>query len=145
MKNPQAPGGGLRISGFATGGHRSGGARHQHIVNLFLCAGLIGARNGCDLARQPFKRRLIELAFGIALFALIVGAVQVAVVLVAAKLMFGVPFVGSLPLLLAGIFVFVAALVMYASAAFAWFVLPDVIKRAQPHGVPESPTTEPTA
>lgn len=40
---------------------------------------------------------------------------------------------------------FVASLVMYASAAFAWFVLPDVIKRAQPHGVPEAPSTEPTA
>ncbi len=54
----------------------------------------------------------IEIMLGKVLPYLGVGAVQVAVVLVAAKLMFGVPFVGSLPLLLAGIFVFVAALVI---------------------------------
>lgn len=41
-----------------------------------------------------------------------VGAVQVVVVLVAAKLLFSVPFIGSLPLLLAGIFVFVLGLVL---------------------------------
>ena len=43
---------------------------------------------------------------------LVVGAVQVVVVLVAAKLLFSVPFVGSLPLLLAAILVFVLALVL---------------------------------
>jgi ABC-2 type transport system permease protein len=41
-----------------------------------------------------------------------VGAVQVVVVLVAAKLLFGVPFVGALPLLLSAIFIFVLALVL---------------------------------
>jgi ABC-2 type transport system permease protein len=41
-----------------------------------------------------------------------VGAVQVAVVLVAASLLFGIPFVGALWLLLLGIFVFVLALVL---------------------------------
>lgn len=54
----------------------------------------------------------LEIMLGKVLPYLAVGAVQVVVVLVAAKLMFGVPFVGSLPLLLAGIFVFVAALVI---------------------------------
>ena len=43
---------------------------------------------------------------------LAVGAVQVAVVLVAAKLLFDVPFVGSLPLLLTAILVFVLSLVL---------------------------------
>jgi ABC-2 type transport system permease protein len=43
---------------------------------------------------------------------LAVGAVQVIVVLVAAKLLFGVPFVGSLPLLLSAILIFVLALVL---------------------------------
>jgi ABC-2 type transport system permease protein len=42
----------------------------------------------------------------------VVGAVQVLVVLAAAKLMFSVPFVGSLWLLLAAILVFVLALVL---------------------------------
>lgn len=41
-----------------------------------------------------------------------VGAVQVVVVLIAAKTLFGVPFVGSLSLLLSTIFVFVLALVL---------------------------------
>ena len=41
-----------------------------------------------------------------------VGAVQVMVVLVAAKLLFDVPFVGSLPLLLAAILIFVLSLVL---------------------------------
>jgi ABC-2 type transport system permease protein len=41
-----------------------------------------------------------------------VGAVQVVVVLVAAKLLFSVPFVGGLPLLLSGILVFVLGLVL---------------------------------
>ena len=43
---------------------------------------------------------------------LAVGAVQVAVVLVAAKLLFDVPFVGSLPLLLTAILIFVLSLVL---------------------------------
>jgi ABC-2 type transport system permease protein len=43
---------------------------------------------------------------------LAVGAVQVSVVLVAAKLLFDVPFVGSLPLLLSAILVFVLSLVL---------------------------------
>jgi ABC-2 type transport system permease protein len=41
-----------------------------------------------------------------------VGAVQVAVVLLVAKLMFHVPFIGSLPLLLTGVGLFVMALVI---------------------------------
>ncbi len=41
-----------------------------------------------------------------------VGAVQVVVVLIAAKLLFHVPFIGSLPLLLTGILVFVLGLVL---------------------------------
>ena len=41
-----------------------------------------------------------------------VGAVQVIVVLAVAKLVFGVPFLGSLPLLLAGVGLFVMALVI---------------------------------
>lgn len=41
-----------------------------------------------------------------------VGAVQVAVVLTVAKLLFHVPFIGSLPLLLAGVGLFVMALVI---------------------------------
>jgi len=41
-----------------------------------------------------------------------VGAVQVVLVLAAAKLLFGVPFVGSFSLLLLGIFLFVLALVL---------------------------------
>jgi len=43
---------------------------------------------------------------------LVVGAVQVFVVLVSAKLLFHVPFVGSLMLLLSGIFIFVLALLL---------------------------------
>jgi ABC-2 type transport system permease protein len=54
----------------------------------------------------------IEIMLGKVLPYLGVGAVQVAVVLTAAKGLFGVPFVGSLPLLLAGVFIFVLALVM---------------------------------
>jgi ABC-2 type transport system permease protein len=41
-----------------------------------------------------------------------VGAVQVAVVLLAAKAVFGVPFVGSMALLLTGVLIFVLALVL---------------------------------
>jgi len=54
----------------------------------------------------------LEIMLGKVLPYLAVGAVQVTVVLVAAKLIFSVPFVGSLPLLLGGVFVFVAALVI---------------------------------
>jgi ABC-2 type transport system permease protein len=42
----------------------------------------------------------------------VVGAVQVFVILAAAKLLFGVPFVGGLPLLLFAVTAFVAALVL---------------------------------
>jgi ABC-2 type transport system permease protein len=50
-----------------------------------------------------------------------VAAVQVAVVLAAARGLFGVPFVGALPVLLAAIFVFVLALLLlgYAISTFA--------------------------
>jgi len=54
----------------------------------------------------------LEIMFGKVLPYLVVGAVQVVVVLVAAKTLFSVPFVGGLPLLLAGIFVFVLSLVL---------------------------------
>jgi len=53
-----------------------------------------------------------EIMLGKVLPYLGVGAVQVAVVLAAAKLLFSVPFVGSLWLLLGAIFVFVMALVL---------------------------------
>jgi ABC-2 type transport system permease protein len=53
-----------------------------------------------------------EIMLGKILPYLVVGAVQVAVVLTAAKLLFGVPFVGSLWLLLAAILVFVLSLVL---------------------------------
>ncbi|CAN7212806.1 ABC transporter permease [Rhizobium sp. LjRoot254] len=43
---------------------------------------------------------------------LVVGGVQVVVVLVAAKLLFDVPFMGSLPLLLAAVLIFVLSLVL---------------------------------
>jgi ABC-2 type transport system permease protein len=50
-----------------------------------------------------------------------VGGVQVAAVLLAARFLFDVPFVGSLPVLLAAVFVFVLALVLlgYAISTFA--------------------------
>lgn len=54
----------------------------------------------------------IEIMLGKVLPYLGVGAVQVAVVLVTAKLIFDVPFVGALPLLLLGVFIFVTALVI---------------------------------
>ncbi|AUJ63973.1 mannose-1-phosphate guanyltransferase [Aestuarium zhoushanense] len=54
----------------------------------------------------------LEIMLGKVVPYLIVGAVQVVVVLVAAKLVFSVPFVGSLSLVLAGVFVFVLALVI---------------------------------
>ncbi|WGW04105.1 ABC transporter permease [Tropicibacter oceani] len=54
----------------------------------------------------------LEIMLGKVMPYLAVGGVQVVVVLIAAKLVFNVPFVGSLPLVLAGIFVFVLALVI---------------------------------
>lgn len=54
----------------------------------------------------------VEIMLGKVLPFLAVGSVQVTVVLVAAKGLFGVPFVGSMPLLLAAILVFVLALVL---------------------------------
>jgi ABC-2 type transport system permease protein len=53
-----------------------------------------------------------EIMLGKVLPYLVVGAVQVTVVLVAAKLLFDIPFVGSLPLLLSVILAFVMALVL---------------------------------
>ncbi len=54
----------------------------------------------------------IEIMLGKVLPFLVVGSVQVAVVLIAAKALFGVPFVGSMPMLLSVILVFVLALVL---------------------------------
>ena len=54
----------------------------------------------------------LEIMLGKVVPHLIVGAVQVVVVLVSAKLVFNVPFVGSLSLVLAGVLVFVLALVI---------------------------------
>lgn len=54
----------------------------------------------------------IEVMLGKVLPFFIVGAVQVSVVLIAAKTIFGVPFVGSLWLLMLGVLVFVMALVV---------------------------------
>lgn len=54
----------------------------------------------------------LEIMLGKVVPYLAVGAVQVAVVLTFAKLLFSVPFVGALPLVLAGVFVFVLALVI---------------------------------
>ena len=54
----------------------------------------------------------VEIMLGKVVPYLIVGAVQVVVVLVAAHLLFQIPFVGSMTLLLSGIFVFVFALVL---------------------------------
>ena len=54
----------------------------------------------------------LEIMLGKVVPYLIVGSVQVAVVLLAAKLLFSVPFVGGLPLLLSGIFIFVFSLVL---------------------------------
>jgi ABC-2 type transport system permease protein len=54
----------------------------------------------------------LEIMFGKVLPYLAVGAVQVAVVLIAAKVLFGVPFFGPMPLLLTGIMIFVLALVL---------------------------------
>lgn len=54
----------------------------------------------------------LEIMLGKVLPYLAVGAVQVTVVLIAAKLLFNVPFAGSMPLLLTGILIFVSALVL---------------------------------
>ncbi|MCE5974114.1 ABC transporter permease [Sinirhodobacter sp. WL0062] len=54
----------------------------------------------------------IEIMLGKVLPFFVVGAVQVVVVLVAARVIFGVPFAGSIWLLLLGVFVFVMALVV---------------------------------
>ncbi len=54
----------------------------------------------------------LEIMFGKVLPYLVVGAVQVAVVLAAAKILFSVPFFGSMSLLLTGILIFVLALVL---------------------------------
>jgi ABC-2 type transport system permease protein len=53
-----------------------------------------------------------EIMLGKVLPFLVVGAVQVAVVLTAAKLLFSIPFVGSLTLLLSAVLVFVLSLVL---------------------------------
>lgn len=54
----------------------------------------------------------VEIMLGKVLPYATVGAVQVVVVLLAAKTLFGVPFIGGLPLLLSAILVFVLALVL---------------------------------
>jgi len=54
----------------------------------------------------------LELMLGKIVPYLGVGAVQVAVVLLASRALFGIPFVGSLPLILAGVLIFVLALVI---------------------------------
>ncbi|MDH6230607.1 ABC-2 type transport system permease protein [Mesorhizobium soli] len=53
-----------------------------------------------------------EIMLGKVLPYLVVGAVQMVVVLVAAKLLFGVPFVGSLTLLMSSVLIFVLSLVL---------------------------------
>lgn len=55
----------------------------------------------------------VEIMLGKVLPYFLVGAVQVAVVLAVARAVFGVPFVGSLWLLLGGVFLFVLALVIF--------------------------------
>jgi len=54
----------------------------------------------------------VEIMLGKVLPFLVVGAVQMTVVLVAAKLLFGVPFIGSLTLLLSSVLIFVLSLVL---------------------------------
>ncbi len=58
----------------------------------------------------------VEIMLGKVIPFLLVGSVQVVVVLLAAKLLFAVPFVGSMQLLLVGIFIFVFALVLLGYA-----------------------------
>jgi ABC-2 type transport system permease protein len=57
-----------------------------------------------------------EIMLGKILPYLVVGAVQVTVVLAAAKILFQVPFIGSVALLLAGVLIFVLALVLLGYA-----------------------------
>ncbi|QKV19584.1 ABC transporter permease [Oricola thermophila] len=63
--------------------------------------------NLLSLPATPF-----EIMLGKILPYLVVGAVQVVVILVAARVLFSVPFVGDLGLLLAGVLVYVLALVL---------------------------------
>jgi ABC-2 type transport system permease protein len=58
----------------------------------------------------------IEIMLGKVLPYMLVGAIQVVVVLTAAKLLFSVPFIGSLPLLMSGILIFVLSLVLLGYA-----------------------------
>jgi ABC-2 type transport system permease protein len=58
----------------------------------------------------------VEIMLGKVFLFMVVGAVQVVVVLVAAKLLFSVPFLGSLTLLMTGILVFVLSLVLLGYA-----------------------------
>ena len=58
----------------------------------------------------------VEIMLGKVFPFMVVGAVQVVVVLVAAKLLFSVPFLGSLTLLMTGILVFVLSLVLLGYA-----------------------------
>lgn len=63
----------------------------------------------------------VEIMLGKILPYLVVGAVQVGVVLIASKLLFGVPFIGSLPVLLTAVLIFVLSLVLlgYTISTFA--------------------------
>jgi len=63
----------------------------------------------------------IEIMLGKVVPYLMVGAVQVVVVLFAARLLFHIPFIGSMSLLLTGIFIFVSSLVLlgYTISTFA--------------------------
>ncbi|MER2536665.1 MAG: ABC transporter permease [Rhizobiaceae bacterium] len=58
----------------------------------------------------------VEIMLGKIIPYLVVGAVQVVVVLTAAKLLFHVPFLGSLPLLVSAILLFVLSLVLFGYA-----------------------------
>ncbi len=81
-----------------------------------------------------------EIMLGKVLPFFIVGAVQVAVILTAARFLFGVPFIGSLAMLLVGVLVFVFAMVLlgYTFSTFArsqmqamqltfFFLLPSIL------------------
>jgi len=81
-----------------------------------------------------------EIMLGKVLPFFIVGAVQVAVILAAARILFHVPFVGSLSMLLLGVLVFVLAMVLlgYAFSTFSrsqmqamqltfFFLLPSIL------------------
>lgn len=63
----------------------------------------------------------LEIMLGKILPYLFIGGVQVSVILIAAKVLFSVPFVGDLGLLLAGVLIFVLALVLlgYTISTFA--------------------------